>query len=65
LQSRRIIERIDLLIIAAITIAAVALIFKPAPITLIIAVVVGIFIAIDAAVIFRLVYRLLSRLLNL
>jgi serine/threonine-protein kinase len=64
LQSRRIIERIDLLIIAAITIAAVALIFKPEPSTLIIAVVVGIFLAIDAAVIFRLVYRLLSRLLN-
>jgi serine/threonine protein kinase len=63
LQSQRIIEKIDLLILGAITLLVVGLVVRPDLQFLLIAVVGGICLGVAIGAIFRLLYQLLAKIL--
>jgi serine/threonine-protein kinase len=63
LQSQRIIEKIDLVILAAITLLVVVWLVRPDLELLAIAIISGICTGIAIASLFRLVYQLLSKIL--
>jgi serine/threonine protein kinase len=63
LQSRRVIEKIDLVILAAITLLVVGLVVRPDLPFLLVAVVGGICVGVAIGAVFRLVYQLLRKIL--